>query len=166
MKNQKKHSGFTLIELMISITIVAMVLAAASMAFDACIQNYQVGRDISDAVIKANQTLTRITADLRCAQAVEPNEPNSQCSMFTAAGDDITYRFSAGDQTIYYDDNTASLSYKLCEGISSAFFEKTTDFNDMAVEYVKSVQISLSVGSGDYTQNACAAVAIRKNLTQ
>ncbi|MCX5632306.1 MAG: prepilin-type N-terminal cleavage/methylation domain-containing protein [Phycisphaerae bacterium] len=154
--------GFTLVELIICLAISAMVLTAAAIAFDACIANYQVNKDISDAIIKANQVLSRITADLRCAIDVNAPEPNTQCSMFTAGGDDITYRFDQAEGKLYLVKN--GTAHILCEGISSAAFEKTPGINELGLQCVKSVQITLTVGSGNSAQKACAAVAIRRNL--
>lgn len=164
MKNKRLKSAFTIIELLISLTVIGMVLTAAAIAFDACIANYQAGKDMSDANMKASQALSRITADLRCADAVVTSEPNSQCTMITAAGGDITYKFEQSDEALYLVDNDTATSYTLCEGISSAFFDRITDFNDLGVPYVKSVQIKMTIQSGSYSQNYCAGVAIRKNF--
>jgi prepilin-type N-terminal cleavage/methylation domain-containing protein len=162
MKICKLKSAFTLVELLICLAIVGVILTAAAIAFDACIANYEANKNISDSVIKANQALSRMTADLRCAWPVQPTEPNNQCSMFTAEGNDITYLFNQAEGKLYLVDNKTSTSYVLCENISSVSFDRTPDANDAGK--VKSVQITLTVGSGNSAQNACAAVVIRRNL--
>ncbi|MGB8226791.1 MAG: prepilin-type N-terminal cleavage/methylation domain-containing protein [Sedimentisphaerales bacterium] len=163
MKIHRLQRGFTLVELIISLAIAAMVLTAAAIAFDACIANYQANKDISDAIIKANQVLARIVSDLRCATAVVSTfEPNSQCTMFTAAGDNITYRFDQAEGKLYLVKN--GTAHILCEGISSAAFEKTPGINELGLQCVKDVRIMLTVGSGNSAQKACAAVAIRRNM--
>ncbi|MDD5135572.1 MAG: prepilin-type N-terminal cleavage/methylation domain-containing protein [Phycisphaerae bacterium] len=159
-----KRSAFTLVELLISLTITALVLVAAGMAFDASIMNYQANKAMSDAFIRANQVLMRMTADLRSAQAVEPSEPNSQCTMITAAGDDITYRFEADEEKIYLDNNVTSESYILCGNISSANFDRIAAVNDANLPYVKNVDITLTVDVGSFTQKACTSVTVRRNL--
>jgi len=159
-----KRTAFTLVELLISLTIAALVLVAAGVAFDASIMNYQVNKDRSDAFIKANQALMRITADLRCADAVVASEPNSQCTMITASGDDITYLFQANEEKIYLVNNVTSESYILCGNISSANFDRITATNDLGQEYVKNVDITLTVGIGSFTQKACTSVTVRRNL--
>ncbi len=165
MKTNKSKSAFTIIELMISIVLLAMILSAVSLAFDACISNYQANKDISDAVIKANQALSRITNDLRCAVAVDTSsEPNNQCALITAEGKDITYRFDNNARRIYLIENNTGVSHVLCDDISSAYFEKTTEVDVFGNRLVKNVQITLTIGSGNGVQKACAAVAIRRNL--
>jgi len=157
--------GFTLIELMISLVIVAMILTAVAIAFDACIANYQANKDISDAVIKANQALSRITNDLRCAWPVQSAEPNDRCSLQTAGGDWIMFRYDKPTGRIYLIENGGSgPSHILCDNISSARFDRTTAVDVSGLPYVKNVQITLTIVSGNNAQKACAAVAIRRNL--
>jgi prepilin-type N-terminal cleavage/methylation domain-containing protein len=156
--------GFTLVELLICLAVVGVILTAVAIAFDACVANYEANKNISDSIIKANQALSRITADLRCATAVDTSEPNNQCSMITAEGSDITYLFNQGEGKLYLVENGTAIPYILCEDISSASFYRTTALDANGVQYVKSVQITLTVGTGNYARDACAAVVIRKNL--
>ena len=164
MKKYESKAAFTIIELMISLVIVTIILTAVAIAFDACIASYQANKDISDAVIKANQALSRITNDLRCAAAVDANsEPNSQCAFISAGGSDLTYRYEKSSGRIYLIQGS-STSHILCDGISSAVFDRTTAVDGSGLRYVKNVQIKLTVGSGNNAQKACAAGAIRRNL--
>jgi len=157
--------GFTLVELIICLVIVGIVLTAAAIAFDACIANYEANKNMSDSVIKANQVLSRITIDLRCAWPVQSDEPNNQCSLRTAAGDWIIYRYEQAAGRIYLIENGGNgPSHILCDDISSARFDRTTAVDANGFQYVKSVQIMLKIGSGNSARNACAAVAIRRNL--
>jgi len=157
--------GFTLVELLICLAIVGIVLTAVAIAFDACVANYEANKGISDSVIKANQALSRITADLRCAADVDTNsEPNNQCAMHTAEGNDITYLFNQSEGKLYLVDNDTSTSHILCENVSLVRFDRTTAVDDSNLVYVKNVQITLTVGSGNSARSACSAVAIRRNL--
>lgn len=164
MKFKFCKSGFTLIELLISLSIMAVIMVAVGVAIDASVQNYNAVNDMSTAMVKANQLLGQIVVNLRCASAVNISEPNSQCSLLTAEGNDITYRFSSSDEKLYLDDNDSSQTYLMCDNISSAFFVKTTDVNDSNVAYVKNVQIVLDIKAGSTTQRATRAVSLVKNL--
>ena len=157
MRNVIKKPAFTLIELMMSISILAIIMVAVGIALNASVMNYEVNRDISAAVVKANQAIARITSDLRCAQGVEVSEPNNQCSMFTADGSNITYSFNQSQGKLYLIKN--STSYILCDNIGSAVFAR-----QVSGGRVKSVQVTLTVTVGGFTQNACGAVVIRKNM--
>ena len=159
MKNIIKKAAFTLIELMMSISILAIIMVAVGIALNASVMNYQANSDISAAVVKANQAIGRITSDLRCATAVDAAEPNSQCSMITSGGADITYSFNQSQGKLYLINNSTSQSYILCDNIGSVVFDRQVSGGK-----VKSVQIILTVTVVGFTQNACAAVVIRKNM--
>ncbi|MFA6175440.1 MAG: type II secretion system protein [Phycisphaerae bacterium] len=157
MRNVIKKTAFTLIELMMSISILAIIMVAVGIALNASVMNYQANSDISAAVVKANQALGRITSDLRCATSVSASDPNNQCSMFTSDGSNITYSFDSSQKKLYLIKG--GTSYVLCDNIGSVVFDR-----QVAGGKVKSVQIILTVTVGGFTQNACAAVVIRKNM--
>ncbi|MHC5156563.1 MAG: PulJ/GspJ family protein, partial [Planctomycetota bacterium] len=67
---RKKQRGFTLIEVMLSLVILAVLMTAVAFAFDASVTNYQANKGIYETVNRGRQALLRITNDLRSAQAV------------------------------------------------------------------------------------------------
>jgi len=138
---KKSSAGFTIAELLISLTIMALVLAAVAAAFNASVVNYRDNEDIFKTINRARQALTRITNQLRTADAVDPNAPSNQCSLITAASDDITYRYDNSDNKLYVDFN--SNSYVLCDNVTAMTFMKDTATED-SVTYVKSVQVSMT----------------------
>jgi len=151
---------------MISITILGFILVSIAIAINASIANYEANDDIATAGNRASSTLSRITADLRTATAVSVSEPTTQCTMINAAGSDITYSYNASDDTIYLITNDSSTDddYVLCENVTAVTITKTTAFDDLMVEYVRSVQITIAITVGSYTNTSSAAVVIRKNL--
>jgi len=92
MKNAKYKTGFTIVELLISLAISAMLLVAVAVAFNASAINYQENEDIFRAINNSRQALFRITSQLRTAKGVDSTAPINECSFITAAGEDITYR--------------------------------------------------------------------------
>ena len=64
---KKIHTGFTMVEVLISLTILATLMAAVAFAFDASVTNFQVNRGIYQTVNTGRQALLRITNDLRTA---------------------------------------------------------------------------------------------------
>ncbi|MCD4831791.1 MAG: type II secretion system GspH family protein [Anaerohalosphaeraceae bacterium] len=165
-KNMRSSAGFTLVELMLSITIAAFLLTAVAFALRASSDNYQANRDISRTINTAMQALSRITTELRTANAVEISEPNSQCSFQTSQGQNITYLFDSSQQKLYLvtNDDTTDDDYILCENVTQAEFTRETAFDDSMTEYVQSVQISISITIGTYSNTFASAVTIRKNL--
>ena len=107
----------------------------------------------------------RITTQLRTAAAVDPNAPVNECTMITAEGDDITYRYDNTDNTLYLvtNDNNADDDYVLCDSVTAMTFTKEVVTED-AVTQVKGVQVAITVESGGVQKKAAAAAVVRRNL--
>ena len=163
MKNIKYKPGFTLAELLIALAISAMLLVAVAVAFNASTTNYRQNEDIFKVVNSSRQALFRMTSQLRTADAVDPAAPNNECSLITAAGEDITYQFRSAENKLYLITNIDSNEYVLCDNVTAMTFTKTTVVED-AVIIVKSVQISITVASSNIEKTISAAAAIRRNL--
>ncbi len=162
-KPTKFTAGFTIAELLLALAITGILLAAVAVAFNASIINYRENEDIFKTINSARQALSRITSQLRTGYWVDPNAPNNECSFFTADGHDITYRFNNADNKLYLitNDDLLDDDYVLCKNVTSMSFIKTpTDDGSDA----KSVQISITILSGNVQRTVSAAAAIRKNL--
>ena len=157
----KKSSAFTMVELLISLAITAMLLVAVAVAFNASAMNYSQNENIFKATNQARQSLSRMTSQLRTAEAVDPNSNSSQCSLVTAESQTITYRYDSGSNTLYLDTN--SNSYVLCDNVTAMTFARETATGDDGL-YVKSVKILMTVSSGDISRTVSAAAVIRRNL--
>lgn len=163
IRSTKYGRGFSLAELLLALAITAMLLVAVAIAFNASVINYSENKDIFKAINNARQALFRITTQLRTANAVDPSLATNQCSLITAGGDDITYSYSAGDNTLYLINNSTGGSYTLCNHVTAMTFTKNIAVEG-AVTYVKSVQISITVVSGDAQRTISAAAVVRRNL--
>jgi len=155
--------GFTIVELLVALAITGLLLAAVAVAFNASIINYCENEDSFKAINSARQALFRITTQLRTANAVDPNSPDNECTLITAGGDDITYRYNGGDNKLYLIDNLSASDYVLCDNVAAMTFNKAIRTED-AETYVESVQISMTVASGNVQRTVSAAAVIRRNL--
>lgn len=155
--------AFTLVELLISLAITAMLLAAVAVAFNASVINYRENEEIYKAINGARQALFRITSQLRTATYVVPNATaTNECTLITADGEDLTYRYDSTAKTLYLVTNGVPTDpdYKLCENVKTMTFTK-----DIVVEgEVRSVQIAMTVAAGGTEDKLSAAAVIRKNL--
>jgi hypothetical protein len=151
--------------MLLALAITAMLLAAVAVAFNASAVNYRQNEDIFKTVNGARQALYRITTQLRTATAVDTNSPGNECTLITAASENITYRYNSGDNKLYLITNgdLSDDDYVLCDNVTAMTFTRTTAVEESVV-YVKSVQISMTVVSGDVQRTASAAAVIRKNL--
>ena len=152
--------------MLIALAIAAMLLVAVAVAFNASAANYQQNEDIFKAVNSARQALFRITTQLRTANAVDPNNAlSNECSMITAAGEDITYRYNSSDKKLYLitNDDLSDSDYVLCDNVTAMNCTKTSVVEDSVVK-VQKVQISITVASDNVEKTISAAAAIRRNL--
>ena len=160
MKRCKLYrTGFTLVEVLISLAISALLMAAVAAAFNAAAMGYQDNRDIYNAINNARQALNRMTTELRTGYHVDANDPNTQCVFNLSDGTSVTYRYVPSDSNLYLIKGTAT--YTLCENVTDLYFNKSHTGDN---GYSKGVQIYMQVQSGSATQNLVAAAAIRRNL--
>ncbi|MHC4509486.1 MAG: PilW family protein [Planctomycetota bacterium] len=165
MRNTRHETGFTLVELLLAVAIAGMLLAAVAVAFNASAINCRENEEIFKTINNARQAMFRMTSQLRTADAVDPNAPNNECTLITAAGEDITYRYNSADNTLYLvtNDDLSDPNYVLCDNVTGMTCTKNTVVEDMQVK-VKSVQISITVVNGDMQRTVSTAAVIRRNL--
>ena len=164
-KQTRFAAAFTIAELLVALAIMGILLAAIAVAFNASIINYRENESTFEAANAARQALFRITSQLRTASAVDPNAPANECTLIAANGDDITYRYDSGDDKLYLITNADLFDsdYLLCDNVTAMTFTRNTA-TEGPLTYVKSVQISITVESGNVQQTFSAAVVIRRNL--
>lgn len=162
-KRRKTRSGFTIAELLVVLIILGLLLSAMAVAFNASVINYNTNKDMYEAMNSARQVLLRITQDLRAA-IVNHDEPSNQCSMVTADGRNITYRYEGDEGKLYLDVNAGANAgtYTLCNNVTSLSFARATRTDDPTA--VRNVRILMTVTVGDSSQTLAAAAVVRKNL--
>ena len=178
MSRKNKH-GFTIIEVMMSLVILAMLMTAVAFAFDASVTNYQANKGIYETVNRGRQALLRITTDLRSAQAVAligggafDDPDNAQISLLTNTDTNITYRYDSTAGILYYD-NTSGNSYVLCSNVTGATFNRTEhqierDNGAGGVETITAIRdvrivLTLTDDGGENARTLAAATLVRKN---
>ena len=164
MSTRKDKSGFTIVELLISLAITAILITAVAVAFNASAMNYRENEKLFKTVNSARQALYRITTQLRTADAVDPTTADNLCTFYQSQdpNDLITYNYDSTAKTLYLIDSN-SVSHTLCENVTAMTFTK----NSAVVEgltIVKSVQITMIVSQDNVTQNFSAAAVIRRSL--
>jgi prepilin-type N-terminal cleavage/methylation domain-containing protein len=157
MKNIKYKNGFTIVELLIALAISAILLTAVAFAFQSSITNYTENENIFKSINSARQALSRITTQLRTAQAVDPNALTNQCTFYTCDSELIKYDYRSAENKLYLV--SGGNDYLLCENVTAMTFTKSISGGE-----VKSVQISMTVQNGDIQNTISAASVIRKNL--
>lgn len=155
------EAGFTIVECLIALAISAILLTALAVAFNASVINYGENEQMYQTINNARQALTRMTSQLRTGHAVDPIAADNRCNFLTATDQNISYVFNSTDGKLYLVTNSDGHQYVLCNNVTGATFTKTPDGTGMDC---KSVEISLTVHSGDFQRTLAAAAVIRRNL--
>lgn len=161
-RNTQYRNGFTIAELLLALAITGLLLVAVAVAFNASITNYRENEDAFKTINKARQALFRMTAQIRTG-LVDPDDVSSEdrCKLLCAGGSEITYRYDSADSKLYLHDHDTGTDYVLCDNVTAMTFRKD---NNTPTGDVKSVQISITVASGNVQRTVSAAAVVRKIL--
>jgi prepilin-type N-terminal cleavage/methylation domain-containing protein len=160
-KKYKFSAGFTIAELLITLAIMALLLAAVATAFNASAINFKENEGIFKTINNARQALFRITTDIRTGRAFKLDDPANKCTFFTANNVDTTYEYRNADGKLYLITNSDHCEFVLCDGVTAMNFVKTPTADST---YLKSVQITITVESNNTQQTLSAAAVVRKVL--
>ena len=163
MSNRRQsQSGFTLVEVMIALTISALLMAAVATSFYASLLNYQENQDIYESVSRARQSLMRVTTQLRTANYVDATTGVNQCDFFDPCDNYYLFDYRSGDSKLVLVDG-ANNEFDLCDNVSAMEFQKQVSPSDP--NRALSVRISMTVDCGNTSQDLASAVVVRKAMT-
>jgi len=157
--------GFTIAELLIALAISAMLLTGLAVVFNASFINYKENLDIREANKTGWLVLMRLTTEIRNAQAADPCSPTNECTLLTADGRDVTYRFEAAEKKLYYitNDDLTDPNYVMCYDVADMNFPKQV-YQEDGQWKVQGYQIYMNVVRGRAEKKDWAAAVIRRNL--
>ena len=98
--------GLTLVELLIALTITAVLLTAMAVAVNATMTNYTQNQQIAAATVGARNVLRRICTEIRTAQNDAATAPilisggGTQCSFTDAGGGQVVYKYEADNDRL------------------------------------------------------------------
>lgn len=164
MSLTKSKPAFTLVEVLLSLAILGMLMAAVALAFNASAINYSQNEAMFKAMNTARQALLRITTEIRTAQEVYLlGETAEQCSLRTSAGQNVRYQYNIADNKLYLEAD--GNNYVLCENVTDmSFVRSTVTLLNPTRTVVRNVQISMTVSVGDISQKVCTAAVVRRTL--
>ncbi|MCF7956434.1 MAG: prepilin-type N-terminal cleavage/methylation domain-containing protein [Phycisphaerae bacterium] len=168
MRNvRQKNSGFTIAEMLLAMTITALLLTALAASINASMVNLNANEGIYKTINNARQTLSRMTSELRTSQGVAVYEAFGLCTFVNAEGETISYWRWGGNDTFGLKKDTVYLTrdsqnYVLCSGVKDISFTKGLDPADPNV--VRNVRISMTVNHGDVTKKMATAAVIMRNM--
>lgn len=159
-----------MVELLVALTIMAMLMAAVGLAFDASVKNHHANQAIYKTTNTARQALVRITNDIRTAYDAgsipDHDADESQLTLFKNAAFEVKaiYHYDSAEQKLYLDTGDADGPYLLCENITEMTFHRTVSPNDADKIHSVRIKMTLTGDQGDQPQTLAAAALIRRNL--
>jgi prepilin-type N-terminal cleavage/methylation domain-containing protein len=163
-RNCTHRAGLSMVEVMISLAIAAMLLTAVAAAFtassDVIDHNDQFFRACQAARVSMNQMLTQI----RRASAVTVSS-SSRIDLITSDLDDITYRYEDPNDRILLITNDVNTDpdYRLASSVTACRFDADTETTPGGQVYPVRVTISMTVQVGDNVIRLSGSAAPRKS---
>ena len=93
--------GFSMVEILIALTIAAMLLTATAAAFDAALSSYKINYDMSVVGVSSRNAMYQMCSTIRSAwndpdyDTIDVTTDGAQCSLVDANGWDVEYRYEA-----------------------------------------------------------------------
>jgi type II secretory pathway pseudopilin PulG len=160
-KKHKFSEAFTIAELLITLAIMALLLAAVATAFNASAINFKENENMYKAITAARNTLLLMTSQIRTGLVDPTDLSQTTCKLLCADGSNVTYRYNSSEKKLYLHNNSTNTDYLLCENVTGMTFQKD---NNTPTGDIKSVQITITVESNNAQQTLSAAAVVRKVL--
>ena len=164
INTMKSTRGFTIVELMVSLVILAMLMATVALAFNASVINYNTNKDLYRAMNTARQSLLRATSDIRIALTVDGSEADNKCTVDLGT-EQYIYQFDSVNKLLNLTTvgTPTDGTYVLCKNVSSMTFKKSPATAPVAGEGgARNVRISMTVTVGNESQKISTAAVIRR----
>ncbi|MCK4625801.1 MAG: type II secretion system protein [Phycisphaerae bacterium] len=171
-KLSKTRQGFTIVEMLMALAILAVLLSAVAVAMHAGLHNYGENTEIAELTQTARVVLNRMMSEIRTADAVD--SASQRVTIIPPQPDpgnltEVEYELDGG---VLYCRRTVSgvqTSESLIasnEDVEVTGFTVTreTDIDGEEVEYTKSATAQLDLKSGDNTFSVTASACPRRNM--
>ena len=104
---RRARSGFTIVEVLLALTILALLLSSMAVAFQASLRNTEENQRLASSTQTARSLLNRMTSLIRSAEAIDLNGPTTELRVLRpddGSGDDrqVRYVFDSGEGVLRY----------------------------------------------------------------
>jgi len=171
---RRRCAGLSLVEILIALSIAAMLLGATAVAFDAALTTYKANHDMAMASMGMRNCLYQMTSSIRSAW----NDPDYDIIDVSTDGKEITFVDASGRHVTYqYDETNRQLKVNIAEigaqwyvlldnvfpvSVGDLIFTATEpDFGSFPAGTVGCVEIRFKRIEGDVTRGVSTAVVPR-----
>ena len=157
--------GFTMVEMLISLVILAMLLTAVATAMHASLQSYSENDKIAATTQTARAVVSRMMSDVRTAAAISTT--TTRLTITAPNGGTIEYEFVNG-QLLYRRTEGTLVTYVLMDStdqvrLTSLNIARESGMNDQGQACTKSVKATLMMSAGTQSFAVTASSAVRRN---
>lgn len=172
MNASSKNGGFTIVEMLLAVCILAVLMASVAVAFHGSLVNYRENEKIARTIHVARVVLDRLMADIRTADGVEadlqrvtivpPVNPEQITQIeYELSGGVLYYRrVVAGveeeEPFISSDDDVQVVSF-------GPILPPQTDEDDEGTTYITSLTVKLVLQAGANRFSLTASACPRRN---
>ncbi len=170
MNATRKNNGFTIIEMLVAVAIVAMLLATVAVALHGSLVSYRENEKIAETVQVARVVLNRLVSEVRTADAVEygPQRVTIIPPVNSEHVTEIEYELNGG--VLYYrrvvmgtEESQAFISSDENVQVESFNVTRETDVDGEGVTYTTSLTVQLILRSGANIFPLTASACPRRN---
>ena len=154
--------GLSLIEVMISLAISAMLLTAVAAAFTASSDAIEVNDEFFRASQAARVSLNQILTEVRRAHSI--NVTADQIDMITFDSSDRSYMLDTVANTLKLRTNDIATDpdYTLCSNVTAHTFAADTETDSGGISHVVRVSVTLTVQVGKNSVRLTGSAAPRR----
>ncbi len=138
---RRRQAGLSILELLISLSVMALMLSATAVAFDAAFKSYKINTDITTVSTASRNVTHQMCGTIRSAwndpanDTIDVSADGMECSMVDASGRRITYFYNTNVKELQVNVNDAEQSYTLIENVDPIsrgipFFEAIDPLDD------------------------------------
>ena len=101
-----RAAGFSMVELLIALSITAILMVATVVAFDAALYNYRANQDIASVSITSRNALYQMVRTIRLADnnpstdTIDISGDGAQCDLVDSAGRNVVYNYDSGSKQL------------------------------------------------------------------
>lgn len=170
-KSPQTRRGFTIVEMLMALAILAMLLSAVALAMHASLHNYGENTKIAELTQAARVVLNRMMSEIRTAEAVDSASQRVTIVPPTNPAGLTEIEYELDDGVLYCRRivNSVETSYVLIASggdvnVTGFTVVRETGLDGEEVEYTKSVTTQLDLQSGDNTFSVTASACPRRNM--
>ncbi len=173
-RNNQLKRGFTLVEMLIALSITGMLLAATAVAFNAAFTSYSVNTNLADVNMSARNSLHQMCSTIRMAvndpaiSTIDVSDGGNKCSMTNSDGQAVIYKYDPTQKQLLVNIDADTNWYLMADDVHpisvNPIFSTYEPVNSsLPAGTVGKIDIRFSIASQQYSKNYISS-AIPRNV--